>query len=102
MKALASYITVLFTALWSIPAHSQDVFEYTKRVACSEPKIVFKVLQEEYGEVFLMVGEVHGGKTAIAVFANPKSGSWSIVEYNEKQACVINSGTKAIKNGKFV
>lgn len=109
MKYTTLIGAALATVLCATVAYSQDVLEYTKRVVCSEPKVVFKVLQEEYGEVIILSGEVQGGKTAIAITTNPKNGNWSVVEFNERQACVINSGTKGrvyldnlLKNGKSV
>ena len=56
---------------------------------------MFKTHQETYPE-FVSVNELHGSKTHIAIFSNPSTGNWTLVEFDDEKACVIGFGKRSV------
>lgn len=65
-------------------AHSQQQAE------CGPTAEVLALLQSEYKEVPLWIGEM--GSTAILVAGNQETETWSVIQMNREKACVIAYG----------
>ncbi len=63
-------------------------------VACNKTEIVYKVIQEEFGEVRIMKGVV-GGDIRGEVWASAK-GTWTFLVVNGIVACVILAGEDVV------
>jgi hypothetical protein len=61
-----------------------------KPVVCSDPKTVIEGLTEESGEQPFWSGATE--KTKYILLVNPKTRTWSMVEYTDKTACVLDMG----------
>ena len=61
---------------------------------CFDAMEARQTLAEKYGEEMHMIGEaVEGGQ--IVLFANPETGTWTIVEMRGRAACYVSSGHSA-------
>ena len=80
--------------LTSLVANAQpNLIEVDKPVTCSDPKTVIEGLSDQYQEQPCWSGR--GTESKYVLFVNPKTGSWSMVEYNDKVACVVGTGKAA-------
>lgn len=66
--------------------------ELNKRVVCDKTAVVFHSLLKDHGERPIWVGVSKEDSTVVV--SNPRTGSWSIVLFNDKVACVLEAGEK--------
>ncbi len=65
---------------------------YQKTVICSETKIVFEMLRsKEYNEKPIWIGRDER-QINFSLFVNPKTQSWTIVEFKGPVTCIIAAG----------
>lgn len=72
-----------------------EAFRYDKPTVCDDIKTVFKMI-EEYEEKIIFTGKPEGdgnGGSYIVLTENSKTGSWTLLQTNQKFACVIAVGT---------
>jgi hypothetical protein len=91
MRTLAVAMILFLTSL--VSSAQPDVFEIDKPVTCSDPKTVIETLSDQYQEQPFWSGRDRESKYIL--FVNSKTGSWSMVEYNDKVACVVGLGKNA-------
>ena len=70
-----------------------EIFQIDKPVNCSDVKTVIEGLSNKYHENPFWVGKSNDSKFILLV--NSKTGTWSMVEYNDEIACVIGNGNRA-------
>ena len=91
MRTLA-VASILF--LTSLVANAQpNLIEVDKPVTCSDPKTVIEGLSDQYQEQPFWSGRGRDSKYVLLV--NSKTGSWSMIEYNDKVACIVGTGKSA-------
>jgi len=62
-----------------------------KPVVCEKTKILIEVLSgSDYKEVPVWTGR--DDTSRYSIFANEKTGSWTIIQFNANIACVLGSG----------
>jgi hypothetical protein len=61
-----------------------------KEVLCDNVKTMVEVLADKYGEQPIVIAQ--GKKSRIAVVVNPKTTTWTVIEYNETVSCVLGEG----------
>lgn len=61
-----------------------------KSVVCDTIETVIKALTKEYGEQAIWVGEKE--KSTVAVLVNTKTTSWTVIQFTENIACVLEEG----------
>lgn len=97
-------LTVAFLlGLISFVAHAQkDPIIAEKPVFCSTLKIVMETVSGVYQEEPFWRGADDRSKFLMTV--NPKSGSWTMIQYNDQIACVLGVGmnSKVLLLGKTV
>jgi hypothetical protein len=76
--------------LTSSVVNADEIFQTEKPVTCSTLKTVVEQLNGLYGEEPYWNGRSKDSK--YIMFTNPKTRSWTLVEYNDKVACVIGTG----------
>jgi hypothetical protein len=91
MLKLLLTLTLLTTA-----AHAQEPIKLEKTVVCHNAEQVLDNLNKTHKEVPLWGG--HLPQSNVAVFVNPKTKTWTIVQWNEVVACIIDSGTGYVLN----
>jgi hypothetical protein len=91
LKQLLLALTLLTTA-----AYAQEPVKLEKTVVCADAQQVLDNLNKKYSEVPLWGG--HLSQSNVAVFVNAETKTWTIVQWNETLACVIDSGTGYVLN----
>lgn len=69
-----------------------------KPIVCFDTKLTIEELRKEWEEIPVW-GSVLEDKSKIALFINSKTKSWTILQWNEKVACVIEAGEDYVVNG---
>ena len=79
----------------NLVAYAQ-VITVEKPVVCSDLKIVIENISKEYQEEPIWRGKDSLSRYVLTL--NKKTGTWTIVQYNDKLACVLGTGD----NGKII
>lgn len=88
MKKIAA--AVLFCLAGTV-VHAQSAYTANKEVICSTLKeIVEFVSGPDYQEQPQWTGNDQNSKYLMTL--NTKTGSWTLIQYNDKQACIIGAG----------
>lgn len=89
-------ITAILLMCVAISIASAESIETTKDVICDDKEELFAWLQtNEYQEKPTWVGDSPSSKTKLAVLTNNETGTWTIIEFNNKYACVVSVGVKS-------
>ena len=67
-----------------------QTFNTEKPVVCADLKSVVKSLEVELGEVPFWHG--NDTDTAYVMLVNKHTGTWTILQFNESNACIIGDG----------
>ena len=83
-------MALLFCLISSI-AHAQEIIDLQKPLKCSDAQSVMNYFVDIHKETPVWVGKsVHD--TYITLLMNPATGSWTMIEYGVKIACVLGAG----------
>ena len=99
---IIKYIIAIFVFIPTVMAQS---FELEKPVICSSTAVVFQALFEQAGEQPIWLGFGTNGDTSkTTILANPKTKTWTIVQFDKDNACVLGSGigNRQIFNGPII
>lgn len=81
----------LLLCLISSIAHAQPIIDLNKAMKCSDPQKVMKYFRDTHKETPVWVGNtVHN--SYITLLTNPRTGSWTMIEYDNEMACVLGAG----------
>ena len=82
-------------------AHAQGEV-VNKPVFCSSLKTIIESVSGEFGEVPAWRG--NDDKSKYVMMSNPKTGTWTMIQYNDQIACVVGFGfnSRTIFTGKSV
>ena len=67
--------------------------EFAKSIVCSDLKSVIEYVSSEFVEVPFWVGKDENSKYVLMV--NTSTKTWTMIEYDDKVACIIGSGVQA-------
>jgi len=86
------FLTLLISSL----AAAQSIV-IQKPVTCTETKMLLQGLtSSDYKEAPLWLGIEPGAEVAkYSVFVNPQTKTWTIIQFNDKIACVLGTGTES-------
>ena len=77
----------------SLPAQASEWFESQKPVTCGPfREIVQTLIQEQYREVPIWIGQSSVDRTQFSLFVNAATGTWTLVQYARVQGCIIGVG----------
>lgn len=80
----------------------EKLFEIEKTVSCGEKKFVISILEKEYGEVPIFLGEdEENNQIGYGVTLNKSTGSWTMIQFDGKIMCIVGSGIKASLSNAF-
>ena len=80
----------LFCLISSI-AHAQQIIDLNKAMKCSDAQIVMNYFVDTHKETPVWVGKsVHN--THVTLLMNNETRSWTMIEYDDKIACVLGAG----------
>lgn len=84
----------IFAALVLISsmAHAQ-LSEYERRFTCGETRFVITALTKTAQEKPIWVGTDPETGTQTMILQNTRTLTWTVVQYDQKMACVLHSGT---------
>jgi hypothetical protein len=80
-------------ALTSLVANAQLV-ESRKPVVCSDPKTVIENISDVYKESPYWIGS-GSDNTKYVLMANSATMTWTMIQFTDKIACVIGTGSRA-------
>lgn len=90
MKKLA--LALLFGSVNSI-AHAQ-MFTTEKTMVCdSAQKIMKALLADNFKEMPIWIGKSDQDDSKYSIFSNEKTKTWTILQFNDKIACILGTGT---------
>ena len=93
---ILSILLLILLVVLSTLSHA-EMFQLRKVMYCDEKEIVFQSLAQDFEEMPIWSGKSETGATTVTVFVNKKSGTYTLVEYDSKVACVFSVGnTKVI------
>jgi hypothetical protein len=84
-------VMAFLLGLTSFVVHAQ-VVQIEKPVVCSNLKTIVETISQDYQEQPTWRGNDASSK--YIMFANDNTGSWTLIQYNDKIACVLGSGEK--------
>ena len=82
---------LLLLALCATAQAQQTQQTLQKTVDCAPTQLVLKNLQRKYGEQPLWGAQVQ--HTTVAVFVNQQTKTWTLIQFDENLACVLDTGT---------
>ena len=88
MAFLLSSATLIANA-GNIPPLPRDIQITFK---CADTQSLLDYLAMEYGEKMVWVGKTTQYESFIALYKNIEKGTWTMVQYDGRLACVIGSG----------
>ena len=91
MRKLAVAMILILTSL--VICANPEIFETEKPITCSDVKTVIEGLSDGYNEQPFWIGNSQDSKYILMV--NPKTNTWTMVQYNDKIACVVGTGNRA-------
>ena len=84
-------IMAFLFCLTSSIASAQEIVDLTKAMKCSDPQKVMNYFTDTHMETPVWVGKtVHNSR--ITLLMNRQTGSWTMIEYDDKMACVLGAG----------
>ena len=88
MAFLLSLVTLIVNAGNTPPTPREIPFTFR----CTDTQPLLDYLAMEYGEKVVWVGKTINVETFIALYKNVEKGTWTIVQYNGRMACVLGAG----------
>ena len=89
-------IAVTLTLCVALSVAFAEAIETKKDVVCDNKKELFDWVQtNEYQEKLIWIGDSPLSKTKLAVISNKDTGTWTIIEFNDKYACVLSVGVSS-------
>ena len=76
-----------------LSAQAADFFEDSKTIVCGDIKDVIQELTSKYEEQPIWNGSSSGSKYIL--LSNPVTRTWTMVQYDNKVACVIGTGQRS-------
>jgi hypothetical protein len=87
-KLLLSVLFLPITAL------AQTAVTIDKPVVCAETKFLMSEILESYDETPIWGSELEDSR--VGLFVNSKSKTWTIVQWNNEVACILEAGKNYI------
>ncbi len=94
------FLLIMTFSITSVLAEPRTI---NKPIVCEETRIVLStLLSSEYEEFPIWMGS--GENSRYSLFANEKTKSWTLLQYDEKIACILGVGThyRIVYNGPII
>ena len=75
-------------------AQEQKTFELTRTMKCGDAEVLTNHLAENYGEKMVWSGKDENNSSYVALYKNNDTGTWTLIQYGSKIACVLSSGSQ--------
>jgi len=84
-------LALLTILLVPFMAFAEEPVTVNKEVFCTTTTTMLSAVRSSYGEYPVWHGDTEG-EGSVVITANPTTNSWSIIQYNEKVACILEVG----------
>lgn len=84
-------LALLTILLVPFMAFAEEPVTVKKEVVCTKTTTMLGALRNTYGEQPIWHGDAES-EGSIVITANPTTNTWSIIQYNEKVACLLEIG----------
>lgn len=85
---------IIFTILFVTTSSYAQYTTLNKPVFCSNLETIIKdITKDPHKEDLYWTGDDSNTDSKYVFFTNLKTGSWTMIQYNNKMACVIGVGT---------
>lgn len=74
-----------------VVAQQQGPVRVEKPVMCASTEDILPEIYKQYREIPIWGSQIEDSK--IALFVNPETKTWSIIQWNDQVACAIEAGT---------
>ena len=85
--------------LYGLVANAQSVVQINKPVVCGTFNMIVEQITKTYGEEPQWNGSgaagAAGAETKFTMLVNPKTQSWTLIEYTNTMACIIGTGEQS-------
>jgi hypothetical protein len=82
------------------PIANAEKFESRKVIVCDNTESILRQLAQDFEEYPMWTGREEVDGTTAVLMVNSKTGSWTIIQYSSKVACVIAVGDSSKMLGK--
>ena len=86
----------IILALVMFIAHSwvmAQAVERRKTVTCDSAETIFRALIDEFRETPVWFARDISTPTQYVIFANDRANTWTLIQYDATQACILGTGT---------
>lgn len=90
MKKILFYGSILFACIGIVTFVKAQVVVKVDAV-CDETKKIFDFINRNYNEMPVILASDEDSK--VVFLGNSKTKSWTIVQFNDKAACILTTGT---------
>jgi hypothetical protein len=95
-KLLVASLLIISTL--SLAQMSPEFKEVPKTVTCGPlASIVKALISQDIGETPIWIGRDEADRSSYAVFVNPKTGSFTILQFGPVSGCILGVGHKSEK-----
>jgi len=84
-------LALLTILLVPFMAFAEEPVTVNKEVVCTKTSTMLAAVRNMYGEQPVWHGDAES-EGSIVITANPTTNTWSIIQYNEKVACLLEVG----------
>jgi hypothetical protein len=87
---------LLLLLMFVTPVFAQErkIFELTRTMKCGDAEELTNDLAEKYGEKMVWSGKDENNSSYVALYKNKDTGTWTLIQYGSKVACVLSSGSQ--------
>jgi hypothetical protein len=85
---------VLALSLLATAAQSEP-FSSKKNIICDDASTLIGEIVREFGETPVWSGADPGTNTTYGVLMNPKTGTWTVIQFDGKVGCILGVGIDA-------
>ena len=93
MKTITIYILLTLSLLATV-ARSEP-FSSRKNIVCDDATTLIGEIVKEFGETPVWSGANPATNTTYGVLMNPKTNTWTIIQFDSKVACILGVGEDA-------
>jgi hypothetical protein len=89
-------ITIIIATMMGSTVLAQDSQTFNKPVLCADrDRIIKELTGSKYQEMPVWLGMENTTGDRYSLFVNTKNGSWTLLQFDEKIACIIGAGVRS-------
>ncbi len=85
-----SAIVALLVLPTVVAAQDNELIQADRPVICGSTESILPEIYKQYKEVPMWGSQLEDSK--IAIFANPDTNTWTLIQWNKEVACLIEAG----------